>query len=101
MVRHIVVWSFNDEFTPEQKRANAEMIRDEIRNLKNLIADISFIDVIIEALPTGNADLMLTSLFESEEALARYQVHPEHVRVAKTIITPLVKNKLVMDYHEV
>ena len=36
----------------------------------------------LNPLASSNADVMLDSVFESEEALKAYAVHPEHVAVA-------------------
>ena len=37
--------------------------------------------MIINPLKTGTVDIILNSLLESEEALAGYQVHPEHINL--------------------
>jgi hypothetical protein len=36
---------------------------------------------------------------ENVEALAAYQVHPDHVRVA-SFVTSVMQNRTCIDYHE-
>ena len=40
---------------------------------------------------------MLNSVFESEEALNNYQVHPEHVKVA-AFVRSITCNRMCMDF---
>jgi hypothetical protein len=56
------------------------------------------IKVQTEGLPSSNADLMLDSTFESEEALKGYSVHPEHVAVANTKVRPYTATRTCLDY---
>ena len=49
-------------------------------------------------LPSSNADVMLYSVLESEEALKGYAVHPEHVRVADTFVRPYTETRMCLDF---
>ena len=99
MVRHIVLLSYKDGFSPEQNRHHAEQIKRQLEGLKSIISGIIEFDVIIDALPTSNRDVVLNTLFESTEALDAYQVHPEHVKVA-SFVGSVMTNRACIDYDE-
>lgn len=46
----------------------------------------------------SNADLMLDSTFENEDALKAYAVHPDHVAVADSKVRPYTKIRSCLDY---
>ena len=56
------------------------------------------IKVNINGLASSNADLMLDSTFESEEALKGYAVHPDHVAVADGKVRPYTKVRSCLDF---
>ncbi|MDE7201938.1 MAG: Dabb family protein [Lachnospiraceae bacterium] len=56
------------------------------------------IKVEINPLASSNADVMLDSTLESEEALKGYAVHPEHVAVADGKVRPYTKTRVCMDF---
>ena len=64
-------------------------------NLKTVYIDIT---VNIDPLSSSNADLMLDSTFESEEALKGYSSHPAHVAVANEKVRPFTSVRTCMDY---
>lgn len=99
MVRHIVAWNFADGFTMEENKKNAENIKKELENLINLIEGIDSIEVLIQPAVTSDADIMLNSVFVSEEALKAYVVHPEHVRVGTNYVKPSTKNRKCLDFY--
>ena len=51
-----------------------------------------------EGLASSNADLMLDSSFEDEEALKAYAVHPEHVAVADEKVRPYTAVRSCLDF---
>ncbi len=89
MIRHIVAWRFREGFTQEENAANVQKVKAELEALASAIPGIVSLRVMTDALPTGNRDVMLDSVFESAAALAAYQVHPEHVRVSAYVGTVL------------
>ena len=98
MIRHIVMWSYKGTFTDAENEANARKVKHELESLTRSISEIVELSVHINELSTSNMDIMLDSLFESEEALAAYKIHPEHQRVAAFIETVL-QNRVCLDYH--
>jgi hypothetical protein len=98
MVKHIVAWNYAEGFTAEENRKNAIEMKRELENLINLIPGITSIKLYIEPLSTSEADLVLDSEFESEEALAAYVIHPEHVRVGTNYVKPVTRNRKCIDF---
>ena len=95
MVKHIILWKLKDEF-------NNGVVKDEMKkNLEALVGKIHGLiemKIQIDNLESSNADVMLDSTFESEEALKAYAVHPEHVKVADEKVRPYTKNRVCMDF---
>jgi hypothetical protein len=56
------------------------------------------IKVNINGLASSNADLMLDSTFENEDALKAYAVHHDHVAVADSKVRPYTKFRSCLDY---
>lgn len=101
MIRHIVFWKFGDNYTESENKANALKIKEDLEALKTSIPGVVSIKVITNPLPSssGDADVILDSLFESEEALNNYQAHPEHVK-AGAFIRTVMKDRKCIDYQE-
>jgi len=81
MIRHIVTWNFKDGFSDTQNKKNALTVKAELEKLAKTIDGIIELNVYINALPSSNKDIILNSLFVSEDTLSKYQIHPEHKRV--------------------
>jgi hypothetical protein len=99
MVRHIVIWDLDENLNLEQKKDNALKIKNELENLNGIIEGLKSLKVEIDLLPSSNCDIALNSLFESAEALANYQVHPEHKRM-NDFIKSVTQNRRCVDYNE-
>lgn len=99
MVKHIVMWKHQDQFTEEEKKDHAKTIKERLEALKDIIPGVVSIQVITNPLSSssGHADLLLDSSFESVEALNNYQIHPEHKKVSSYVQT-VVKDRICIDY---
>ena len=82
MVKHIILWNLKDEFNNDEVKKG---IRDGIESLMGVIPGLLEISVQTEKLASSTADVMLYSVFESEEALIEYkqQLHAEEVAKAE------------------
>ena len=98
MVKHIILWNLKDEFTEEQKADIRAGIKEGLEGLKGKVPGIVDIQVNIHGLESSNADLMLDSTFESEEALKAYATHPEHVAVADGKVRPYTAVRSCLDF---
>ncbi|MBE5899555.1 MAG: Dabb family protein [Lachnospiraceae bacterium] len=98
MVKHVILWQLKDELTKEQISEVKAGIKSGLEGLKGEIPGLIDIKVVTEGLASSNADVMLDSTFESEEALKGYAIHPKHVAVADGKVRPYTANRVCMDY---
>ena len=98
MVKHVIIWQLKEEYnTPQIKNG----IKEGIEGLLGVVPGLLEVKVEIEPLGSSkNADVMLYSAFEDEDALKAYAVHPEHVKVADTLVRPYTQNRACFDYAE-
>ena len=98
MVKHIILWSLKDEFSDSEKAEIKKGIKEGLEGLAGKIPGLLNIKVYTNGLPSSNADLMLDSSFESEDALLVYASHPEHVAVADGKVRPYTKTRSCLDF---
>ena len=96
MVKHMIIWKIKEDC--ENKELIKENIKRELEALEGKIEGLCEMHIIIDGLPSSSGDLMMDSLFESEEALKAYQKHPLHQHVANTFVRPNMCQRLSMDY---
>ena len=99
MVRHVILWKLKEEYSDERKEEIKAEIKEGLEGLAGKIPGLREIKVNISPLGSSNCDLMLDSLFESEEALKGYAVHPAHVEAADTKVRPHTSQRFCMDYN--
>ncbi len=98
MVKHVILWRLKKEYSDDQTEKIKAEIKEGLEGLKGKIPGLAEIRVNTEPLASSNCDLMLDSLFESEEALKGYSVHPAHVAVADGKVRPHTAERVCMDY---
>ncbi|MBO5031443.1 MAG: Dabb family protein [Lachnospiraceae bacterium] len=98
MVKHVILWQLKDELSDSEKVQVKAGIKEGLEALKGRIDGLIDIKVEINPLASSNAEVMLDSSFENEEALKGYAVHPEHVAVADSRVRPYTKSRVCMDY---
>ena len=98
MVKHVILWKLKDELNGERKDEVKAGIKEGLEGLKGRIPGLIDIHVYTDGLASSNADVMLDSTFESEEALKGYAVHPEHVAVADGKVRPFTVQRSCLDY---
>lgn len=98
MVKHVILWQIKDEYEGAELDKIKAGIKDGLEGLAGKIPGLVEIKVNTNGLESSNADVMLDSLFENEEALKGYAVHPEHVAVANGSVRPYTKTRLCLDY---
>ncbi|MFR7689175.1 Dabb family protein [Evtepia gabavorous] len=92
MVKHIVIYQLREDC---DKQAAVQEISQALEPLVGVIPGLQWLEVC----PTyqGDADYVLYSEFDSAEALAGYQVHPDHV-AAKEVVHKYVATRMAADY---
>ena len=98
MVKHIIIWTLKDEYSSEEKAKIKLGIKNGLEGLMGKIPGLIDIKVNIDGLSSSNADLMLDSSFENEEALNGYAIHPEHVAVADNLVRPYTAQRSCLDF---
>lgn len=97
MVKHIILWKLKDENNTAEVKAG---IKSGLEGLFGKIPGLVEIKVQTESLSSSNVDVMLYSVFENAEALKGYAVHPEHVRVADTLVRPYTALRSCIDFED-
>lgn len=95
MVKHIILWTLKDEFNNDEIKKE---MKESLEALKGVVPGLLEIEVQTEKLSSSNADVMLYSVLESEEALKGYAVHPEHVKVADAKVRPYTNTRTCIDF---
>lgn len=99
MVKHIILWTLNPELSDEQKKAVKAGIKEGLEGLVGQVPGLIDVKVQIDGrLNSSNADVMLDSTLESEEALKAYAKHPAHVSVADTKVRPYTVQRSCLDF---
>lgn len=98
MVKHVIIWTLKDELSETEKEEVKRGIKEGLEGLRGVIPGLRDIVVNINGLPSSNADLMLDSTFDDEEALKAYAVNPAHVAVADGKVRPYTKTRSCLDY---
>lgn len=99
MVKHIILWTLNPQLSEEEKRSVKVGIKEGLEGLVGKVPGL--VDVMVHVdgrLASSNADVMLDSTLESEEALKAYAVHPDHVAVADTKVKPYTVQRSCLDF---
>jgi hypothetical protein len=101
MVKHIILWTLNPELSEKEKETVKAEIKEGLEGLVGKVPGLISAKVHIDGrLSTSNADLMLDSTLESEEALKGYAVHPAHVAVANGKVRPYTVQRVCLDFEE-
>ena len=98
MVKHVILWQLKEDLAVSDKEEVKKGIKAGLESLAGKIPGLVEIKVEINPLPSSNADVMLDSTFESEDALKAYAIHPEHVKVADENVRPYTSSRVCMDY---
>ena len=101
MVKHIILWTLNPELSEKEKETIKAEIKEGLEGLVGKVPGLVSAKVHIDGrLASSNADLMLDSTLESEEALKGYAVHPAHVAVANGKVRPYTVQRVCLDFEE-
>lgn len=98
MVKHLVSWRFKPEVTEEKRVQIAKEFNERLQAVKAVADGVIEVRVIAPPLGSSNVDIVLDSTFESVEALAAYQVHPDHVAAGAACVKPYMTDRTCCDY---
>ena len=87
-----------DSVSAEAKSENARKLKEAIEGLMGKIPELKSMEVGLNLSAKPSAyDLVLTSEFESVEALDMYRIHPEHQKVLE-LLYEVMEQTAVVDY---
>lgn len=95
MVKHIILWKLKPEHNNTEVKNG---IKTALEGLLGKVPGLLEISVRTECLASSNADVMLYSVLESEEALKGYSVHPAHVAAADNFVCPFTETRSCIDF---
>ena len=99
MIKHVIIWTLKEEYSDAEKAQIKADMKASLEALKGVIPGLIDIKLYTEPLSSSkNADVLLDTTFESEEALKNYSIHPLHVEVATTKVRPFISHRCCMDY---
>jgi hypothetical protein len=85
MIKHIVMWQI-DGSTVDTKQEAITLVKRAFESLNGKIPGMRILEIGVDVSNVDYAcDVVLYSEFESDEALAGYASHPEHLRVKEEI----------------
>ena len=99
MVHHIVLWNWKEGLAEAEKKEAAAKIKEKLEGVRDQVEGVVSLEVITDSLSSGNKDIGLVSVFESEEALGAYQTHPAHVE-AGNYIQGVTTGRTCLDFKE-
>ena len=95
----MILWKLRSEMSASEKQEAAKAIKEGLESLQGQVPGLVDIHVQIDGrLESSNADIMLDSTLESEEALKGYAVHPAHVAVANGVVRPNTEIRTCLDF---
>ncbi len=100
MLKHIVMWKLKEFAEGKTKAENALIMKESLERLVGIVPEIKSLQVGINEKTSDMAyDAVLISTFEDADALARYKVHPEHVKVSD-YCKKIRDSRVFVDFHE-
>lgn len=85
LVKHIVMWNVLGD-TPEERVRNTQRLKAAFDGIRGRIPGMRTLEIGVDISRVDYAcDVVLYSEFDSEQALADYASHPEHLRVRKEL----------------
>lgn len=96
MIKHVIIWKIKEEIN--DKDAVKANVKKELEALQGQIEGLLKMEILVEGFESSSGDLMMDSLFESEQALKAYQKHPLHQNVANSFVRPNMCQRLSFDF---
>lgn len=98
MIKHVIIWKLREDLGDAERAEVKKNAKAALEALRGKIDGLLDIKVVIDFLPSTNGDMMLDTTFVSADALAGYQVHPDHVAAANSFVRPFTHTRLCCDF---
>ena len=99
MVKHMVLWSFKEAISQEERKEAAAKIKEGLEGLVGVVPGLKSAYVVTDPIPSSTHDLCLITELETAEDLKNYAVNPDHLKVA-TFVRSVTCNRAAMDFEE-
>ena len=97
MIRHVVMWKFQNEAEGKSKAENMEWVREHLYALLPIIPEIKRMEIGMDISGTEmSMDLMLLTEFDSVDTMKHYATHPEHLKVS-AYVRKVIETRVVLD----
>lgn len=96
MVKHCIIWKLKSDL--EDKKQRAEKIKSALEGLTGKIDGLMEMRILTQNLSSSSGDIMMDSVFISQDALNNYQKNPLHLEIANNLVRPSVCERLSFDY---
>lgn len=96
MIRHIVMWKYNDELTEAEREALCKNAKAAAEKMNGNIKGLIFAELQKNVNPKEPHDLALYCEFEDFDAAEEYQTHPVHLSF-KAVISGKVNGRVCID----
>ena len=95
------MWRLKDSAFGRPQTDNARLVREKLEALRGKIPGLLHLEVGFDFSATdASADVVLVTRFESRDALAAYQAHPDHQAVA-AFVREVTSERRLADYETV
>ncbi len=92
------MWKFREGAEGKSRQESALWMKEQLEKLVGVVPEICSLEVGVNTKDDEMAyDAVLISTFEDEEALRRYKVHPEHLKISD-YCKKLRESRTVVDY---
>jgi len=92
------MWKLKDNYNNQSKKEIAQVMKNTLEGLKNVINEVIVIEVGINQIQAAQAfDIVLYTEFNNYDDLSTYQKHPEHLKVVD-YIRQVSEERVVVDY---
>jgi hypothetical protein len=98
MVRHIVLWNFNENVKDVDKDSIKEGMKNNLEDLKGKVPGLMNIKFVPNTLVGSTHEFALVTEFDNEASKKGYSTHPSHVKVADTFVRPYTADRKCLDY---
>ena len=99
MVKHVILWTLDPKLSKDMMQEVKIGIKEGLEGLVGKVPGLIDVKVHIDGrLASSNADVMLDSTLESEEALRAYAMNPDHVAVADKKVRPYTVLRSCFDF---
>lgn len=98
MIKHIVFWYLNESAYGNDKKTNAQILKDKLFAMQGKVDGLLRVEVGFDfSNEKDSCNVVLYSEFENKEALHQYQIHSDHQEIKKWL-SEVRYERRVVDY---